>query len=457
MAGPPSTNSGSTQVLVWSHAERSVDDPAPELRLGLIVLLMFFVGFVGWAAFARMDAAAFAQGQLVVSGQRQSVQHRDGGVVNEILVREGDSVREADLLVRLAAAEVRAQERALSSQVIGLLAQRTRLEAEQLRLRSVQAPPEFASLAGEDRAWAQNALRLQQAQLETRRSVLAARQGVIGQRSARAAQESEGFRRQVTASAEQGRLISEELEALRGVAEKGFVSKTRLRALERAQADLEGRRGQYAATAAQAREVMAEARLEVVEAERSHQAGVAAELREVEAALADLQPRLAAAKDQMARTEIRAPVSGTVVGLSIFTVGGVVTPGQKLMDIVPDAAPLVIEARIEPADADDLAAGQRALVRFASLHDRTLPALEGTLSRLSADSFIDGRSGQSFFTAEIMVAHDQLKLVHDRRSQEFALRAGTPVEVLIPLRKRTALQYAFEPLQGTFWKAFREQ
>lgn len=300
------------------------------------------------------------------------------------------------------------------------------------------------------------AIRLQQAQLRTRRSLLAAQRGALSQRTAQSSQEGQGYRSQTVSATEQERLIEEELEALRPIAEKGFVSQSRIRALERAKAELQGRRGQYAATAAQSHEAAGEARLRVLEAERGHQERIAAELRDVEFQLNDVIPRFNAARDQLARTEVRAPVTGTVVGLSVFTEGGVIAPGQKLMDIVPTEAALLIEARVSPGDADDLTPGQRTLVKFTSLHERSLPDLTGELTRLSADSFVDERTGESYFTAEVTVPRDQLQLIYDRRGKDFELRAGMPVEVLVPLRKRTALQYAFEPLTQSLWRSFRE-
>jgi HlyD family secretion protein len=437
--------------------DRQIDDPRREIRFGIMIAVLFFVGLVGWAAIARMDAAAYAEGRLAVSGQRQAVQHRDGGVVGAIFVKEGQRVARGQVLLQLAAADVLAQERALSSQAIGLHAQRARLRSEQLGFRHIEQPVEFAALTGLDRAEAAGALRLQQAQLRTRTSVLAAQKGALGQRTAQLSQEARGYRSQVTATTEQETLIEEELEGLRKVAEKGFVSQNRIRALERAKAELEGRRGQYGATIAQSGESAGENRLRILELERSHQEKVATELRDVEFALNDVLPKLNAARDQLARTRIHAPVTGTVVGLTVFTVGGVIAPGQKLMDIVPDSAPLLIEARVSPNDADDLAVGQMTYVRFDSLHERSLPNLEGRLTRLSADSFVDERTGESFFTAEVTIPLDQLQLIKDRRGQDFALRAGMPVQVLVPLRKRTALQYAFEPLTQGMWKSFREQ
>lgn len=431
-------------------------DPRGDMRVGAVIAGLFFVVFLGWAMFARLDAAAYATGTLVVSGQRQAVQHRDGGVVGKIYVHEGQRVERGQLLMQLAAAEVQAQERALASQAIRLLAQRARLDAEQLGRSQITPPKEFASLSPEDREEAALAMRLQQTELQARTAVLAAQRGALGQRVAQSGEQGRGYGEQAVSAGEQLRLIEEQIAALKPVADKGFVSATRMRELERARAELQGRRGQYSASVAQTRGAARENELQVLEAERSFRERTAADLRDVETRLGEILPRWTAARDQLERTAIRAPATGAVVGMSVFTPGGVVAPGQKLMDIVPERTPLLIQARIAPEDADDLTVGQRTLVKFAGLHERNLPNLEGKLTRLSADSFVDEKSGLSYFTGEVTVPRDQLRLIQDVRGSDFALRAGMPVQVLIPLRKRTALDYALEPLIGSFWSSFRE-
>jgi HlyD family type I secretion membrane fusion protein len=434
----------------------AVADPRGDIRAGVIIAVLFFVLFLGWAAFMRLDAAAYAPGTLVVSGQRQSVQHRDGGVVGKIYVREGQRVERGQLLLELAAAEVRAQERALASQAIRLLAQRARLEAEQLGRTTIVTPPQYASLKPEDRAEADLALRLQQTELTARTAVLAAQRGALGQRVAQSGEQGRGYGEQAVAAKEQLRIINDQIAALKPLADKGFVSQTRMRDLERARAELQGQGGQYNASVAQTRGAARESQLQALEAEKTFRERTASDLREVETNLGEILPKWTAARDQLERTAIRAPATGAVVGLSVFTPGGVISPGQKLMDIVPERTPLVIQARIAPDDADDLHVGQRALVKFSGLHERTLPNLEGKLTRVSADSFTDEKSGQSYFTGEVIVPYDQLKIIQDVRGKDFALRAGMPVQVLVPLRKRTALDYALEPLVGSFWASFRE-
>ena len=437
-------------------ASTAVADPRSDIRTGLVIAALFFVLFLGWAAFVRLDAAAYAPGSLVVSGQRQSVQHRDGGVVGRIHVREGQRVERGQLLIELAAPEVRAQERALASQSIRLLAQRARLEAEQLGQSRITPPPQFASLSPEDKAEAATALRLQQTELTARTAVLAAQRGALGQRVAQSGEQGRGYGEQAASAREQLRLIDEQIAALRPVAEKGFVSQTRMRELERARAELQGQGGQYSASVAQTRGAARESELQVLEAERSFRERTASDLREVETSLGEILPKWMAARDQLERTAIRAPATGAVVGLSVFTPGGVIAPGQKLMDIVPERTPLVVQARIAPDDADDLSVGQRALVKFSGLHERSLPNLEGRLTRLSADSFTDEKSGQSYFTGEIVVPYEQLRLIDRIRGDDFVLRAGMPAQILIPLRKRTALDYMVEPLLNSFWSSFRE-
>jgi len=431
-------------------------DPRPEIRTGLIVAAAFFLLFLGWAAFARLDAAALAPGRTSVAGQRQSVQHRDGGIVAAILVQEGQKVRQGDVLIRLAAPAVAAQERVLASQAIWLIAQRARLRAEQAGT-AIETPVEFVALTGDDRADAGAAMRAQRAQMAARSALLSTQQGVAQHEGSQAGSQAVGYRDQVASVIEQERLITDELDSLRTVAEKGFVSKTRIRALERAKADLIGQRGRLQASRDSAANMVGEARLKALEARQNLQEKITSDLRDTQALLGDALPKWSAARDELARTQVRAPVSGTVVGLSVHTVGGVIAAGQVLMDIVPRDSAVVIEARFSPTDVDDLATGQKAEVRFAGFPGRSLPIIEGKVTRVSADSFVDDKTGVAYFVGEVTIAPDQIALIRASRDGDFALKPGMPVEVVVPLRRRTALQYMLDPLTDTMWRSFREQ
>lgn len=445
------------QALPALSPAREIANPRSEIRKGAIIAALFFVAFLGWAAFAPLDAAAIGSGALSVSGQRQAVQHRDGGVVGSMAVKEGQTVSQGQILLRIAAPEVQAQERALTSQAIRLLALRARLESEQSGARLIRTPPEFATFAPDDQAEAMRILQLQYSERNARSATLAAQAGMAQARSSQSGAAGQGFGSQAVSTQEQIKLIDQQIEAYRPLAEKGFVSQTRMRELERMRAAAAGQGGQYSAQVGQSRAAAQENRLQGTETKQSFRARIGSDLRDVEIQLGDVLPKLAAAREQVARTDIRAPVAGTVVGLSIFTAGGVVAPGQKLMDIVPDNQPLVVAARFSPQDADDLRIGQEAELRFSGIKDRGAGPLVGKVSRFSADSFTDEATGMTFYTGEIVVDRDQLARLQAAHGGQLQLRAGLPVDVMVRLRPRSALSYLLEPLTDQFWGSMREQ
>lgn len=433
------------------------DDGRREIMAGWIIAGAFFILFLGWAAIARLDQAAYAQGEVTVEGHRQSVQHKEGGIISALNVKEGQKVQEGQVLIALAGADAQAQESALAAQVYGLKAEQARLRAEQFGAATITWPAEFATLKGDDLVAAQNAQKVQQTQFETRAAALVSQKRVLSQKAAELKEQVSGYQRQIEATDEQNRLIGEELKGVKELAAEGFAPQTRVRSLERNQAELSGQRGQYAAGIAQAQQQVGETQLQALQLDKQHADDVATRLRDVEFQLNDAEPKLRAAQDALSREQVRAPASGTVVGLSVFTVGGVIGPGQKLMDIVPTNAGLVIEARLNPQDADDIHTGQEVEVKFPSLHDRTLPVLKGTLTKLSADSFVDDKTGQRYFTAEATVPEATLERLKLAENGQFRLKPGLPAQVLIPLRKRTALQYLTQPLTEAVWRSFREK
>ena len=432
------------------------DDPRRDIRIGAAIVIFFFVILLGWAAFAPLDAAVPAQGVIAVSGNRQTVQHREGGVVTAINIREGQRVNAGDVLIEMAAPELRAQERALTSDYLTNLAQRARLMAERAGQRNFPPPIEFASLSPEDQALAAQALALQRAQLNARVASISAQQSVLGQRSLQLGEQQGGYSEQIASLREQQRLLADELAGMREIEKKGFASVNRIRALERALADLKGREAAMRSEIARAGEGKGETRMQSVSIQTNVLEQVATELRDTQARLSDVLPKLVAVREQLQRARVRAPVSGQVVGLSVFTIGGVVAPGQTLMEIVPDRRMLVIQAQVAPKDADDVYVGQEAQVRFVSVHDRNLPLLTGKVRTISADSFTDEKTGRSFFRAELEVTPEQLRRVGGTLGHG-QLRPGLPVEVLLNVRKRTALQYILEPLTRNLWGSLREQ
>ena len=446
----------SEYVALPAPIHSDAGNPLKEIRIGGTIAAAFFVLFLGWAAFVPLDAGVNAAGTIAVAGNRQTVQHKDGGVVTAIHVREGQHVTAGQVVIELSAPELKASERALTSDYLTLLAQRARLMAERVGQRDFAQPPEFATLSPADREIANEVMQLQRSEMMARSSALSAQQSVLGQRAQQLVQQQGGFTQQRQALLEQQRLIGEELAGLKSIADKGFASINRVRALERAQADLKGQEAQMRAEFARAGEGIGETRMQSLSVSRDRLEQVEADLKDTQAKLSEVLPKLVATREQLHQSQVRATATGQVVGLTVFTVGGVVAPGQKLMDIVPDGKELVIQAQLKPTDADDAYAGQTAQVRFSSVHNRSLPLFTGRVKTVSADSFTDEKSGRSFFRAEIVVPASEMNRVRSVLGNG-ELRPGLPVEAVLTVRKRTALQYLLEPLSSRLWRSGHEQ
>lgn len=440
----------------FDFAPAAPDDPKQDIRIGAGIVIFFFVILFGWAALTPLDAAVRASGVISVLGNRQSVQHPTGGVVTALHVREGQQVRAGDVLIELSAPDTKAAERSLTSDYYTLLAQRARLMAEQAGRHSFDPPIEFANIPAGDRALAESALAMQRGEMGARSASLSAQQSVLGQRARQLGEQRSGFFERRDSIIEQRRIINEELAGLREIAAKGFASKNRVRELERAEADLRGQEAAMTAEMARTGEGIGETRMQSLSLTRTSQEDIATDLRETESKLSEVLPKLISVREQLQRAQIRAPATGKVVGLSIFTVGGVVEPGQTLMEIVPDDRALVIEAQVDPRDADDVYPGQEAQMRFESVRDRNLPLITGKVRTISADRFTDEKTGRPYFKAQIEVPPAQLERVQQLLGKG-QLKPGLPVSAMLNVRKRSALQYLLEPLTGSFRYALHEQ
>ena len=431
--------------------------PYRDVTRGLVVLGVFLLVFVGWGLLARLDSGVYAPGTVVVFGNRQSVQHKDGGIVAELDAREGDRVRAGQVLLRLAADELQANEQATVDQVYQFEAMQARLMAEMNGQRAITAPAEFAGLTGRDKASADNALLIQQREFASRAAELATQKAVLRQRENQLSEQIAGYRHQVASNVQQQALVQQEQDSLKDLLQRGLVPMARMRSLQRDAAQLTGSFGEYDATIAKTEQQIGETRLQISELDRQRIAENSKDYRDVQLQLSTALPKLMDIRRQLERATVRAPSTGRVVGLSIFTVGGVIAPGQKLMDIVPEGERLVIDAKIKPNDAEDLKVGQTTEIRIPAFHDRRMPTLTGAISKLSADSFVDEKTGQAYYTAEISVPPSQLRLINDVRGAGAGLKPGLPVEVVVPLHNRTAAGYLVEPLRNMLWKSFRER
>lgn len=432
------------------------DGIGKEKKLAAIIGGVFFVLFMGWAAFTPLDSGAIGTGSIVVAGNKQAVQHNEGGVVSALNVKEGETVRKGDVLLELDSDTLVASERGITSEYLSLLAERERLQAEQSGAGTFTAPAEFAGLTGQNKQFAVQAMDTQRRLFAARKGTVSSQKGVLGQRSRQNDERIEGLRRQLQSNRDQQRLIDDELGALRELESRGFASKSRVREVDRTAAALSGSEGQIEAQIAAARESIGENAMQSVTLSREIIEEASSRLREVSDRLDQLRPQLRAIRSELSRATVRAPASGKVVELNAFTVGGVIRAGETIMQIVPDNRELLIDVQISPRDADDVTVGQVAQVRFPSLQERTLPILTGVVTSMSADNLTDERTGASYFKVQVRVPEDEMAILSTVRDNKNPLRPGLPAEIIVPLRKRTVLQYLTEPLTQMLWLAGRE-
>ena len=444
--------------LKLAEPKAEPDDPSSDTWRGGAVAAAFFIGLGGWAALTPLDAAVIASGVIVVSGNRQAVQHLDGGIVRALHVKEGDIVSEGDVLLELVDTELVGQERALSSRLVELEAQRARLLAEASGAKIIRQPTRWSELPPADKAIALDILERQAGELRARSSAASARVAVLQRQRHQLEARMPGQNVELTSGREQVRLLDDEIGGLSTLLEKGLTSLTRVRSLEREREGLLGRAGRIESEISQTRASISEteAQIEAVYAEL--RASQAEELQDVEVQLADVAPKYTALLARLVRAKVRAPASGEVVALTVFTVGGVIAPGAHVMDIVPSGRMLIIEAELKPENADEVHTGAAANIKFPGLKGRDIPVLHGEVSQVSADRIIEPNSGKAFFRMQITAGTGELeKLRKMPEGAGGAIRPGIPAEVMIPLHKRTVLQYIYEPIVGALWKSFREE
>ncbi len=428
------------------------DRPHREVRAGLIVIGAFIGLFSAWAAIAPLDMAASASGRVSVSGHSQEIEHREGGVVAALNVKEGQAVKAGQLLVELAPEDVGAQVRSLRAQIISLQAQRARLTAEMEGAVSITWPQTFSTLSGDDLTSAQEVMKVQLALFESGNSALRAQMAANAHRISGLGAQISGTQRQLTANNTQQTSLDQQLTGVRSLAQRGFASQNSVRALERSSADLLGGRGQLEANAADYRQQIATANAQTQNLVKEHLQNDAIALRDTDDQLRTLTPKLDAASRQLDRGTFRAQTDGVVTGLTVFGVGNVVQPGQRLMEVVPLRPVLVVQGRLPASQIQGVNIGREAKVRFMTMEVRGAPVLTGKITQLSADSFVDDKTGQSFYTVEVTVPKKELDGLSRAKSAANAVRPGVPVEVMIALQKRTALDYLLGPLFQALWK-----
>src|SRR5262245_28701720 len=372
---------------------------------GLIVLLLAF-GVGGWAATTQIAGALIAQGSVVVDSNVKKVQHPTGGVVGKLNVQDGDRVKAGDILVQLDDTITRANLAIVTKGLDELAARKARLEAERDGADSVTFPRLLLAHASEGPV--ATALANERKLFELRRSARHGQKAQLRQRITQLEDEIRGLSAQQEAKGREITLIGKELEGVRELWKNNLVQITRLTALERDGARLEGERAQLLAAVAQAKGKIAETELQVIQIDQDLSSEVAKDMREVDAKFGEFIERKVAAEDQLKRIDIRAPQDGIVLESKVHTVGGVIPAGDAIMLIVPETDNLMVEAKVNPHDIDQVQVGQSAVLRFSAFNLRTTPEINGTITRVSADTTTDQRTGQNFYTTRIAMTKGEI-------------------------------------------------
>jgi HlyD family secretion protein len=438
-------------VATGARAVERAGSVKGPLLVAAAVLFVFFGVFGSWAALVPLSGAAIAPAVVAPNGFRKTIQHLEGGIVSEIRVREGSTVEAGDVLVVLDDVRTRAEYSTARARLAATLAKGARLAAEQAGATVAVFPAELLAQAEEDPS-ARALVEAERTSLAARHQALADQLAMRDGKVAQAKADLASYEGSLASIDRQIELIEEEEATVVDLVQKGLDRKPRLLALQRAHADLDGQRNTAVSNAARTRELIAATLVERQALISGRAEEVATGLTEAQAASNELEASVQAARDRLRRTVITAPVAGEVVDLKLRTLGGVVAPGEAIMDLVPRDEPLVLEARVSPKDIDVVHAGLQADIHLTAYHTRHLPRITGEVRQVSADRLTDAKTGEPYYTAEILVDTAKVR----EKTPEVHLTAGMPADAMIITGERTMLEYLIEPIKNSFRRSLRE-
>ena len=405
-----------------------------HLIIGLAVVLVLGGGLGGWAATAQLAGALIAPGSVVVDSNVKKVQHPTGGVVGEVRVRDGDIVKTGDVVIRLDDTVTKAGLAIVTKNLNGLWARAARLEAEQRGADRIVFTPQLLEQMADDDV--KNVIGSETKLFNVRSAGRTGQKQQLRERISQLNEEISGLSAQEQAKTREIALVDKELVGVRGLFDQQLVQISRLTVLERDAARLAGERAQFIAARAQARGKITEIELQIFQIDKDLVSEVSKDLRETNDKIGEFVERKVTAEDQLRRIDIRAPQDGVVLQSTVHTVGGVITAGDTLMLIVPQTDSLSVEARVNPQDIDKLMIGQKTVLRLSAFNQRTTPELNGEVSRVSADTATDQRTGQAYYTIRISLPPTEVARLGDVR-----LIPGMPVEAFVQTGERTMLSY----------------
>jgi HlyD family secretion protein len=421
-----------------------------NILAGLTVFGILAIGAGGWAGTTQLSGALIASGSIVVDSNVKKVQHPTGGVVGELRVRDGDHVNAGDIVARLDQTVTRANLAIITKGLDELFARKARLAAERDGGTAIVFPTLLASRA-DDLDVAQ-IMEGERKLFELRLTSRLGQKAQLREQAGQLDEEIVGMVAQQKAKKREIELINRELDGVRELYKKHLVQLTRLTQLEREATRVEGELAQLVAAVAQAKGKIAEEELKIIQIDQDLSSEVAKEMREIDGKVGEFVERKITAEDQLQRVDIRAPQDGTVFQLSVHTVGGVISQGEAIMLIVPEADNLTVEAKVNPQDIEQVQLKQKAVLRFSAFNAATTPEIEGLVSRISADITSEQRTGQSYYIIRISIPPDQLT-----RLGEAKLVPGMPVECFIQTGERTVISYLLKPLRDQLMRTFRER
>ncbi|MEQ8287365.1 MAG: HlyD family type I secretion periplasmic adaptor subunit [Alphaproteobacteria bacterium] len=416
---------------------------------GLAVIILGFGGFLTWGFTAELDSAAVATGSVIVDSKKKVVNHYEGGILKKLLVEEGEKVTAGQTLALLDGTRSESELGQLRGERFGLMAKLARLRSEQRGQESISFAQE---LVASDEQYVADILSDEQSLFSKRKEVYAAKRNAQAKQIQQFEAEAQALESQIDARTRQEKLVAEQLQGIRQLADKGFATRTQLVEVENNWSDLVGDMGEFKAQKAAAQQQKAEAEINLASIEMEWQSDIATEIQEAQIALNDVTQRIRASQDVLNRLEVKAPQGGTVANIQIRTPGGVISPAEPIMDIIPEDEPLVIEARINRQDIDSVHVGSKAQIRLTAYSQRRLAPLEGEVLYVAPDQTVDEQRDSSYYILRAAIAPEELA-----KREGIKLRPGMPANILVLKTPRKAIDYLIDPIVQSMDRAFREE
>ena len=418
-------------------------------RLGLMAVALFVLVFGGWSAIAPLASAAVAPGVISPDGYRKTVQHLEGGIIRVIHVREGDRVEAGEPLITLDDTKARAGDAEIRERLLNELAKAARLEAERTETDDIDFPPLLRQDSSKE---LRQVMEGQRQLLKSRHATYKGRADILDARIRQLEEQNGGLMEVIAAQDRKLVLIDDEIDSSQKLLDEGLALKPRVLALRRERADISAQKAQNRARIAENEQAMGETRLQLLTLGEDRQEKINSDLADVRRMLAELRGQLPSREDVLARTVIRAPVSGKVMNVRVTTRTGVIKAGEPLLDIVPDDGKVVIDARVRPTDIERITPGMSARVVLTAYRQRTLPLIHGKLRSVSADALTDDRTGQRYFLAKVQVDPDDIAHL-----KEVELMPGMPAEVMLMDGERSVFGYLLGPIIDSLRRGLRER